>query len=438
MTSFFSRLGERIHFFWFRKISSAGFGLMRIAFGCTAFLSFLLQAENIQRYYGPEGILPRSFAQTLLRHEWRFSLLDYTSAQVTEVLYFLLLLSLLLVIVGIWTRFFLALSVVLLFSFHEYGTILLDGGDTMLRLIGFLLVLSPCDRSFTLTNFWKRQHLQRNNKPDQPITERQMSIWPYRLLLWQVVCVYLASAIDKAHGPLWYAGSAVAIVLHHSHFARLPIAFADFLSKASPVAGYFVLFTQLAWGLLIVLPVLSWVGLPLRKSVLQYLKRVLLFLGILIHTGIFITMDVGIFSFAMFTAYLGLLIDEDFSAIRSVLNRRTRGPIVVLYDGRCGLCTNSVFLLHISDWLNRLLFANFHDPTIRTKYLASTPVTELEKEIHVLLPNKALVRGFFALRALSWHIPVLWILVPFLYLPGVPTIGQSFYRWIAMHRTVRN
>jgi predicted DCC family thiol-disulfide oxidoreductase YuxK len=145
-------------------------------------------------------------------------------------------------------------------------------------------------------------------------------------------------------------------------------------------------------------------------------------------------MDVGTFSLTVFTAYLGLLLDEDFRAIRHVLNRHITEPAIVLFDGRCGFCNKSVFMLSMLDWLHRLKFANFHDPDLKKRYAKDISPAALDAAMHVRLADQSYRKGFFAFRSLCWHIPALWITAPFLYIPGVSIIGSAAYVWVANHR----
>ncbi len=144
-------------------------------------------------------------------------------------------------------------------------------------------------------------------------------------------------------------------------------------------------------------------------------------------------LDVGTFSLTVFTAYCGLLLDEDFTAIRTVLNRKRTAPTVVLFDGRCGFCKASVITLMSFDWLKRLQFESFHDEAARKKYAPDIDTKELNDKIHVVHAH-GITAGFFAFRTLSWELPPLWILAPFLYAPFVPAIGVKMYAWVARHR----
>lgn len=421
--------------FWFRPISAFGFGIMRIGFGLIGFVTFALQWSMVTRFYTDQGLLPHDMIGAITRSAWRFSLLDYASPSVVWILYLLLLLAFLMTAIGIRTRIFLPIAVVLLFSFHEYGLITLDGGDTLMRLIGFILLLSPCHRAMTLTNLKKRMELVRLTGKDQPPEERTMPVWPYRLLLWQVIIMYVASSVEKFMGNTWrLEGSAVAITLHHGSFSRLSPALADFLAPTSPFIGWFVLLTQFAWILLLVVPLFIWARL-LPHTSNNALKRALLLCGVFVHGMIFLFMDVGTFSLTVLVSYMGLLLDTDFIAIRRRLNRRFAEPLAVLFDGRCGLCRRSVVVLKSFDWLHRLQFINFRDAALKKKFAPSIDESTLDKAIHVRLSDKEFSKGFFAFRELSWHLPPLWILVPIFYIPGIPAVGEKVYAYIAKNRT---
>ncbi len=424
----------RAYAFWFRPISAAGFGMMRVAFGLITFLTMLLAIPNIQRFYGPAGILPRNMIGQIVRSQWRFSLLDHVGATGTWLLYAALLAALFCVITGIGRKWMLLIAVALLYSFHEYGTITLDGGDTLLRLLGFILLLSPCYRTFTIANLRQRLKLIRETGKDQPVSKRTMPIWPYRLLLWQMILIYVSSAVEKWSGDTWREGSAVAITLHHTDFTRLSPWTADQLTVFSPLVGYFTVFSQIAWVLLLILGFLSLLGIVTSHATSVF-KRALLLCGLLLHGSIFVFMDVGTFSLTVFAAYLGLLLDDDFRAIRQRLNARMKGPIVMLYDGRCGLCKKSIFIFSLLDCLHRIQFANFHDPDLKQRFASKINLKELNSAMHVRVRDGSYRKGFCAFRVLAWNLPALWILVPFLYVPGVSMMGEVTYRFIAQHRS---
>ena len=53
------------------------------------------------------------------------------------------------------------------------------------------------------------------------------------------------------------------------------------------------------------------------------------------------------------------------------------------------------------------------------------------EEMHLITPGAGRIyHGFGAFRWMAWRLPLLWPLAPFLYVPGVPTLGQKVYLWI--------
>jgi hypothetical protein len=59
----------------------------------------------------------------------------------------------------------------------------------------------------------------------------------------------------------------------------------------------------------------------------------------------------------------------------------------------------------------------------------------LLQEMHLIVPGGGQVHhGFHAFRWMAWRLPVLWLLLPLLYLPGAPALGQRLYLWVARNR----
>jgi predicted DCC family thiol-disulfide oxidoreductase YuxK len=110
-------------------------------------------------------------------------------------------------------------------------------------------------------------------------------------------------------------------------------------------------------------------------------------------------------------------------------------PALVLYDGECPLCLKSVDLLKRFDWLNRLEYVSVRETEkvpVRQPPLESKRLLE---EMHLITPDgKHVYHGFDAFRWMAWRLPALCWVAPLLYVPGVPTLGQSMYLWVAKNR----
>ena len=113
----------------------------------------------------------------------------------------------------------------------------------------------------------------------------------------------------------------------------------------------------------------------------------------------------------------------------------TDGQAIVLYDGACPFCRAGVEVLNKLDWLKKLHYQNCR----RTADLPKAEVTlepkRLIEEMHVVTPDrKAAYAGFAAFRWMAWRMPATALIAPFLYLPGVPWLGNKMYLWIARNR----
>ncbi len=403
---------------------------MRIGWPFITGIFLLMQWKDVTSYYSDDGIFPRDLTAHFTRTTYRFTLLDATGdPQAVFALYGILLLSLFCMMIGLWPRLMTIISVLLLFSFHERSPLILGGGDTLLRTIGFLLIIAPVIEGFSVKR-WRMQWAHWKKKRTL-LPSLTMPIWPWRLLLWQIIILYATSLWYKLLGTMWLKGTAVEVTFHHPVFIRWPQAFMDTILPFAGIADYLALLWQGTWLLLLVpRPIAHFLLGPLAKIPL---RRFLITGGILFHGGILIVMDAGIFSLAAFVAYIGLLRDEDFAWMKKILNRKKK-IITVFYDGHCGLCQRSIFTLQLFDHLHRLHYANFRDSNARAAHAPDVTEKELDKSMHIKLQDGTYKKGFDAFRYMTWHLPALWMVAPFLYLPGVPAIGRRVYARIAAKR----
>lgn len=107
----------------------------------------------------------------------------------------------------------------------------------------------------------------------------------------------------------------------------------------------------------------------------------------------------------------------------------------LLYDGACPLCRKSVALLKKLDWRKVLVFVNARNADQVVPLKVPVEQKRLLEEMHLVPPGgKPILHGFGAFRWMSWRLPLLWPVAPFLYIPGVPTLGQWIYLWVARNR----
>lgn len=111
------------------------------------------------------------------------------------------------------------------------------------------------------------------------------------------------------------------------------------------------------------------------------------------------------------------------------------GKGIVLFDGDCPFCRRSVSILKRLDWLGRLHFQSARDAEHLPPSEVSLDPKRLLDEMHVLTPDRRRAfAGYSAFRWIAWRLPLTIPLAPFLYVPGVPWVGNRVYLWIARNR----
>jgi len=108
-------------------------------------------------------------------------------------------------------------------------------------------------------------------------------------------------------------------------------------------------------------------------------------------------------------------------------------PTVVFFDGQCDVCRWSRDWLDAWDWWGRLEWVDVHTAPPESRPPGAT-LQDLKAALHLMTPGGQVFTGFLAFRWLAWRLPALWLIAPFLYLPGARPLGERLYRWIALHR----
>ncbi|HEV2296154.1 MAG TPA: DCC1-like thiol-disulfide oxidoreductase family protein [Tepidisphaeraceae bacterium] len=157
-------------------------------------------------------------------------------------------------------------------------------------------------------------------------------------------------------------------------------------------------------------------------------------LAIAMHAGIYVLQHI------LFWDWMAMqVVFYDWTKVRHWLGHRIsarRGAIDVLYDGRCPICRRSVRLLRSWDLLDRLNYLDLRTLDVPA-YNAHRGVTldphELEQSMHVIKGGRV-TSGYRGCRTIAGALPIFWLIVPLLYLPGLSHLGAIGYRWLARNR----
>jgi predicted DCC family thiol-disulfide oxidoreductase YuxK len=87
------------------------------------------------------------------------------------------------------------------------------------------------------------------------------------------------------------------------------------------------------------------------------------------------------------------------------------------------------------DWAKRMTYTDLESQWqwLHQKHPEIT-LDNCRREMHLLMPNNQVYKGYFAFRQIWKQLPVYWPLAALTYLPFASTIGPRVYSWVAAHR----
>jgi predicted DCC family thiol-disulfide oxidoreductase YuxK len=107
----------------------------------------------------------------------------------------------------------------------------------------------------------------------------------------------------------------------------------------------------------------------------------------------------------------------------------------VVFDGNCKLCRRTIATLRSLDVFDRITYVNaLDDAALAAHGLTWLDGNAILADMHAVVGQKTW-KGFAAYRALSYRMPIFWVLLPLLYMPPIPALGNWIYRRVADSRT---
>jgi len=107
---------------------------------------------------------------------------------------------------------------------------------------------------------------------------------------------------------------------------------------------------------------------------------------------------------------------------------------VMLYDGFCALCMQSLRMIRPLDWRGAIEYLNLQEWDNVSQRFPQLEYEQLMGAVHVVRPDGAVLAGYKGVRELLRQLPLTMWLYPILLLPGVSWLGDKVYNWIAAHR----
>ncbi len=337
-------------------------------------------------------------------------------------------------LIGLKTRLsliFFAIGSLFITSYiYSYGEF--HHPEALVFISLFALAFSPSGESLSVDDLMSRAQENVRNRKFRSFNlldeQSKFSLWPLRLIQCLLALAYASAAASKlANGGLdWLNGYTLQYyLLGDGLLWNRPLGILLAQSHVlCAVLSWVALIFEATFFLVLIFPRLAWIYIPL---------------GAAFHIGIYLAQWAPFFSFiALYSAFVPWTrVLQSLS--RSKSNHRNSLSInqkpEILFDGECPLCIRSMTAIRYLDWFDRITYSELQD---RWQVLSQThPHISLEaclEEMHMILPNNSVRKGFFAFREVTRYLPVLYFLRPVLYFPGMSRLGDSVYRFIAARR----
>jgi hypothetical protein len=290
---------------WFGKGSPVSLGVFRILMGSLAFANLVLLSFDFEAWFTERGFVPLRVVPLYLGPNPRLNLLDgATDSRITLAFFLMVMLAAALTTVGLWTRISSIVLAVGMVTLHHRNPIILHGGDLVLRIGVMVLALSPCGKACSLDRLFALR------KRKAPAVPDPVSLWPQRLMQYQVALIYFTTVWHKSRGHYWLDGTASYYPLHLNEFDRFWLP--SFLEQNRLVIAattYGTLAVEFALATLVFYrPLRNWVILA----------------GIGMHAFIEWSMNIPLFAFLMMATYIVFFDGEEVSRFGERIKARLR------------------------------------------------------------------------------------------------------------------
>jgi len=407
---------ERWMSFWFEPARPTTLGFCRALFYGAFFLYYLPQdfsawAGVSDAFWMPIFLFKRLHVPVL-------------SGALLAVLQGLWKLALGLSCIGLFTRAGTAVSFILglylLGLPHNFGKI--HHNDAIVVLVLGIMALSRCGDGWSIDRV-----LSTARHGIDPSGRHQMMngeyTWPIRLVWVLMALIFFGAGVSKLSrsGLEWITSDNLAIQLVRHRYTH------------HPLTPWGLNVAQVGWlaRVLAAATVAGEVGFPL--ALISRAARWTIVPGMfLIQIGILIMMGVD---FSHFLVCYLFWVPWDRVGVRLVAWLGGGRNHVLLFDGACGLCQRTVAVVRRLDMMGRLEYCDaWNDwPAIARRFPRLNQAACIQ-EMHLIMPKEQVLTGFDAYRALARVVPLGWLALPLLSVPGVCVIGRRIYAVVASRR----
>jgi hypothetical protein len=270
--------------------------LFRILFGLVTLASALLYVPHASLWLGHAG--------TLSHERWEaiyggalFSLFRWLPPGRGSIraIFAVHLSAAICLVLGLATPLSAAIVFVTLTSIHHRHPEVTHGGDSLMRMMSFLLIFSPAGDAWSLDAILAGASAPAPSSP-----------WVLRLLQLQISFVYFQSFVAKLEGETWRQGTAVYWVWMVSDYRRWPVPVAFRTLWWSRLATWSTLAIEFALGPLV------WI---------RELRYPLVAAAAVFHLGLEVLMNLQLFGAIMLAGLATFISPYDLERLVAALRR---------------------------------------------------------------------------------------------------------------------
>lgn len=290
MTSWIGRWKARADRWLFDETDDFIVPFMRVCFGILVFIYAGILSLDAGFWFSDQGVLTIE-ERNLSINIPQWSLFDFlpSDGMTAKICLWLLMGHAVCLGAGVWTRFNSIAIFVWLVSFQNRNGSMLDGEDTVFRLMAFYLMFLPLDRRWRLPVGLGLQHGP----------ARFGTAWALRLIQFQMVLLYASATWCKSHSWTWQDGSIMY------HVSRMN----DMFGRMVPPEAFDSMTVSkiVTWGALGIEAFIP-IGVFFRRT-----RLLAVVLGFALHLGIELTMNLFLFEWITMFGLLAFLRRSDFA-----------------------------------------------------------------------------------------------------------------------------
>ena len=272
----------------------------------------------------------------------------------------------------------------------------------------WLLAFSPAGARLSVDDYLRRLDRVRATGQFEPRTwsddQSELARWPLRTGQWVLAITYLSAGIAKIvnGGWAWLNGYTLANhvgldAIRHGRPVGLWAAQQVWLLRAMSV---FTVGFELLFVLAVLVPGVAWL---------------FVLTGLAMHGGIYVLQAAPFFQ--TMVLYI-VFIEPVRNALAKVWLPKPRGRLAVIYDGRSPTAQRSMLLLETVDLRHALSYLDIHTDSQEIQRRAGSLEPDVPA-VYVVDAAGRMYGGWPGFRRLARSLPLLWPLLPLVYLAGV-------------------